>query len=175
MNNTEHQDVEISTENGDFVVRVYPLSAPETAQRFLNYVRGNFFEDGYFHRVLHQDNQPDDQYRIEVAQFSIDQSRPDTVVEGIEVETTKDTGLEHKAGAISMIRCPAEKLGSDFFISTGENPELNYQGRRWADGKGFSVFGEIVEGMEVVRRIHDSPRTGQKLTPLVMITGAREL
>ncbi len=58
---------------------------------------------------------------------------------------------------------------ADFFVCVGAQPELDEDGRRNPDGQGFAVFGRVVEGMDVVRRIHRAPTRGQSLEPPVAI------
>jgi peptidyl-prolyl cis-trans isomerase A (cyclophilin A) len=87
----------------------------------------------------------------------------------IPLERTRDTGLSHVDGAISMARDGPDTATSDFFVCVGPQPELDHGGRRNPDGQGFGVFGRVVAGMEVVRRIHAAPAQGQSLVPPVRI------
>ena len=72
-------------------------------------------------------------------------------------------------GAVSMARDGPDTATSDFFICIGDQPELDFGGKRNPDGQGFAAFGRVVAGMDVVRRIHDAPADGQSLTPPVAI------
>jgi peptidyl-prolyl cis-trans isomerase A (cyclophilin A) len=87
----------------------------------------------------------------------------------IPLERTSLTKLKHLDGAISMARDGPNTATSDFFICIGDQPSLDYGGKRNPDGQGFAAFGRVVLGMEVVRRIHRSPATGQKLEPPIRI------
>ena len=58
---------------------------------------------------------------------------------------------------------------SDFFICIGDQPELDYGGKRNPDGQGFAAFGLVTRGMDVVKKIQQAPAEGQKLTPPVRI------
>jgi len=87
----------------------------------------------------------------------------------IPIERTSVTGLHHEDGAISMARSGPDTADSDFFICVGPQPELDYGGARNPDGQGFAVFGKVVSGMDVVRRIHQAPAEGQSLSPRILI------
>ena len=91
----------------------------------------------------------------------------------IKLERTKDTKLSHKDGTISMARDDPDTATSDFFICVGDQPELDFGGKRNPDGQGFAAFGRVVRGMDVVRKIQAAPADGQKLTPPVKILTAR--
>jgi peptidyl-prolyl cis-trans isomerase A (cyclophilin A) len=87
----------------------------------------------------------------------------------IPLERTRDTGLRHRDGALSMARNGADTAQSSFSICVGEQPELDFGGKRNPDGQGFATFGHVIEGMDVVRKIHESPSNGQRLTPPLRI------
>jgi len=66
----------------------------------------------------------------------------------------------------------ADTATSDFFICIGNQPELDFGGKRNPDGQGFAAFGHVVQGMDVVRKIQHSPVEAQKLTPPIQILKA---
>ncbi len=74
-----------------------------------------------------------------------------------------------------MARFGPDSATSSFFICIDDQPDLNYGGRRNPDGQGFAVFGEVISGMEVVRRIQGSPKQEQRLNPPIAIVAARRL
>ena len=74
-----------------------------------------------------------------------------------------------------MARDGPDTATSDFFICLGAQPELDFGGRRNADGQGFAAFGHVVRGLEVVRAIQQAPAEGQSLKPPVKILRARRL
>ncbi|MFX6040711.1 peptidylprolyl isomerase, partial [Acinetobacter baumannii] len=69
-------------------------------------------------------------------------------------ETTKQTGLRHRDGTVSMARGAPGTATAEFFICLGDQPELDFGGRRNPDGQGFAAFGQVVQGMGVVRALH---------------------
>ena len=76
-------------------------------------------------------------------------------------ETTRETGLRHLDGVISMARMGPGTANTEIFICIGDQPELDFGGKRNPDGQGFGAFGRVVEGMEVVRRIQAKEADGQ--------------
>ncbi len=90
-------------------------------------------------------------------------------------ETTDVTGIAHLDGTLSMARAAVGTASSEFFICIGDQPELDYGGRRNADGQGFAAFGRVVEGMEVVRTIQSGAVRGQMLEEPVRITAVTRL
>jgi len=87
----------------------------------------------------------------------------------IDHETTEKTGIFHKDGVISMARLQPGTASSEFFICVGDQPELDYGGKRNPDGQGFSAFGKVIAGMDVVEKIHQQPADGQTLNPRIKI------
>jgi peptidyl-prolyl cis-trans isomerase A (cyclophilin A) len=167
--------LEIRTELGSITLELYPGKAPATVANFLRYVDGGFYTDGSFHRTVHLDNQPDDSIRIAVIQGDMNQAMRAQGFGPIDLERTHVTGLKHVDGAVSMARGGPDTVTSSFFICVGDQPELDYGGRRNPDGQGFGAFGLVVEGMDVVRAINRSAAEGQSLTPPIKILGIRRL
>jgi peptidyl-prolyl cis-trans isomerase A (cyclophilin A) len=87
----------------------------------------------------------------------------------IKLERTKDTGLKHTDGTISMARDGPDTATSDFFVCIGDQPELDFGGKRNPDGQGFAAFGRVTKGMYVVKKIQKSAAKEQALTPPVTI------
>jgi peptidyl-prolyl cis-trans isomerase A (cyclophilin A) len=143
--------------------------APGTAANFLTYVDAGAYDGGRFHRVVHRTNQPHDTVRIEVIQGGVNPERAGEARPPIALERTTVTGLRHRDGTISMARFAPDSAVSDVFICIGDQPELDFGGTRNPDGQGFAAFGQVTNGMDVVRRIQLSPADGQKLTPPVTI------
>jgi peptidyl-prolyl cis-trans isomerase A (cyclophilin A) len=165
--------VEIQTSLGTIEVEVLREAAPVTAENFLRYVRGGFYDGGRFHRTVTPDNQPGQAVKIEVVQAGVNPAREKEEFAPIPLERTSVTGLRHQDGAISMARAEPDTATSDFFICIGDQPELDFGGIRNPDGQGFAAFGRVVRGMNVVRKIQRSPAEGQTLTPPVEILSIR--
>jgi len=165
--------VVLTTSLGAIEVEVDLANAPITAANFLKYVDAGHYDGGRFHRTVRLDNQPANDVKIEVVQAGVDPRREAEGWAPIQIERTRDTGLKHRNGTISMARDGPDTATSDFFICIGDQPDLDFGGRRNADGQGFAAFGRVVRGMEVVRRIQGSPADHQSLTPPVLIRTAR--
>ncbi|HKB02985.1 MAG TPA: peptidylprolyl isomerase [Gemmataceae bacterium] len=161
--------VRIETDLGDIEVELDPARAPNTVANFLRYVDGKIYDGGRFHRTVTPDNQPDNKVKIEVIQADINPAKEKDEFPAIKLERTKDTKLSHKDGTISMARDGPDTATSDFFLCIGDQPELDFGGKRNPDGQGFAAFGRVVKGMDVVRKIQKSPAAGQALKPLVGI------
>ena len=167
--------VRVETSLGVIVVELYPERAPDTVANFLRYVDAGHFDGGQFHRTVHADNQPSDSVRIDVVQASVQADRNREALPPIPLERTNVTGLRHVNGTVSMARGGPDSARSSFFICVGDQPALDFGGKRNLDGQGFAAFGGVVEGMDVVRRIHRSPTRGQQLEPPIRILSVRRL
>ena len=164
--------VVLHTQLGDIEMELDAVHAPTTTANFLRYVKGGFYTGGVFHRTVTMQNQPDSPVKIEVIQGGINPERKKDGFPAIALERTSVTGVKHVDGAVSMARGGPDSATSDFFICIGDQPELDFGGKRNADGQGFAAFGRVVKGMDVVRKIQGSPAEGQKLVPGVGILGA---
>ncbi len=159
--------LKMETELGEITIEIYLDKAPITALNFLKYVDDGSFKNSKFYRAVRDDNQPDNDITIDVIQgglFSEEKMYPP-----IEHETTEITEIKHKDGVISMARNEPGSATSEFFICVGDQPELDFGGKRNPDGQGFATFGKVVKGMDVVRKIHQQPVDGQMLEPEVAI------
>lgn len=160
------------TEMGDIEMEVDTKHAPITANNFLRYVDRGFYDGGQFFRTVTPENQPNDPVKIEVIEASINRAHMREDGPPIPLERTNKTGLSHLDGTLSMGRNGPDTATSFFSICIGDQPALNFGGRRNPDGQGFAAFGRVVRGMDVVRRIQASPAKGQRLTPGVKIIKA---
>ena len=145
---------------------IFVGQAPTTAANFLAHVDAGDYSDGVWHRTVTLENQPDNDVRIEVIQGGIDPARRDPEIARIPLERTTVTGLRHTDGTLSMSRFAPDTAHSDIFICIGDQPELDFGGRRNPDGQGFAAFGRVTSGMEVVRAIQQSPAGEGEPRPL---------
>lgn len=167
----------IETTLGEIELQLNAQSAPGTVKNFLRYVEGGFYDGGQFHRTvrLNPGNQPQNDVKIEVIQGSMNAKRESEEFPPILLERTNQTGLLHKDEVVSMARLGPDTATHHFFICIGDQPELDFGGKRNPDGQGFAAFGTVVRGMDVVRKIHKQPADGQALTPPIKILRARRL
>ena len=158
----------IRTGLGEIQAELYLNMAPVTSGNFLRYVDAGLFDSSCFYRVVRMDNQPKDSVKIEVIQGGL-YNNEDKGFPPIIHETTEMTSILHTDGTISMARYTPGSATSEFFICVGDQPELDFGGKRNPDRQGFAAFGKITKGMEVVRRIHSINASAQYLETPVLI------
>jgi cyclophilin family peptidyl-prolyl cis-trans isomerase len=136
--------VRVSTNMGDFVIELRTERAPLTTANFLRYVREGFYSGTLFHRV--------------VANFVIQGGGHDAAT--LKLKATHDSvfnesgnGLQNKRGTVGMARSEAPHSGnSQFYVNLVDNSDLDPVPTRW----GYTVFGRVVQGMDVVDRIGET-------------------
>ena len=159
----------IRSEIGEIYARLDLRRAPVTSLNFLRYVDAGLFDSSCFYRVVRFDNQPKDSVRIEVIQGGR-YDNEDNGFPPIIHETTELTGIRHRNGTVSMARSTPGSATSEFFICVGDQPELDFGGKRNPDRQGFAAFGKVIKGMDVVRQIHATNSSGQYLEKPVLIS-----
>jgi len=167
--------VVLVTELGEIELELDAERAPATTANFLRHVAAGHYDGGRFHRTVKLDNQPGKDVLIEVVQAGVAPGKEQSGFPPIALERTRLTGLSHKDGCVSMARAAPDTATSDVFICIGDQPSLDFGGRRNPDGQGFAAFGHVFRGMDVVRKIQRAPAEDQQLTPPVKILSARRL
>ena len=161
--------IRIVTQLGVIEAELDSARAPNTVVNFLRYVDGRFYEHGAFYRAVTVANQPTDSVRIEVIQGGMTRGAS-AKFSAIPLERTSVTGLHHRDGTLSMARGGPDTATESFFITIGDQPSLDFGGRRNPDGQGFAAFGVVTSGREVVRGIQGQSVSGQSLvTPVAII------
>ena len=164
--------VVLETDAGRMVVELELERAPLTVCNFLSYVTDGDYEAGSFFRTVVSATN-DNPNPIDVIQAATPRGSDDDLRPPIPLERTRDTGLSHTAGTISMARDGPDTATSSFFIVTHDTPSLDFGGGRNPDRQGFAVFGRLVEGLDVARRIQAMPADAEEqLTPPVAIRTA---
>lgn len=152
----------LTTGMGRIVIELDTVRAPVTAGNFLRYVDRGLFADGHFYRVVRPDNDHNPA-TISVVQGGL--SPREDLMPPIAHETTAVTGIRNTDGVLSMARDAPGSATSEFSISVGDNPALDFGGARNPDGQGFAAFGRVVSGMTLVRRIDRLPADGPSDSP----------
>ncbi|HET7218817.1 MAG TPA: peptidylprolyl isomerase [Vicinamibacterales bacterium] len=165
----------IETDAGDIEAVIETARAPITAANFLKYVDAGHFDGGRFFRTVRPDNQVEKPVKIAVIQAAANRDRRAAFFPPIPLERTSATGMSHKDGTLSMARAAPDTARDSFSICVGDQPALDFGGARQPDGQGFAAFGQVVRGMEVVRRIQMAPADGETLTPPIGIIRIRRL
>ena len=166
---TPHKNphIEIQTSLGDIEVELYPDKAPKSVAAFLSYVDSGFYKNTNFYRVLNNENQPSDAFKSNLIQGGLWGIGRRKNLPGIPHETTKQTGILHKDGAISLARLEPGTATTEFFICVGDQPGYDYGGENNSDGQGYAAFGKVVKGMDVVNKIYNQPESDQYFTPRI--------
>ncbi len=164
-----HPMVVMKTKFGEITVELYPEKAPLTVANFERYIRENRLKDAVFYRTVTMKNQPGKKVKIQVIQGGLFRDNDPAMLPPIELETTKQSGLHNLNGTLSMARDKPNSATSEFFICIGNQPSLDYGGKRNPDGQGFAAFGQVIKGMDVVKKIQEQPSEHQMLTPQVKI------
>ena len=143
--------VEFDTTAGRIRVELYPDAAPKTVANFLDYVKAKHYDGTQFHRVIAN-------FMIQGGGFTAD-FRQKPTKPGIqnEAEQSSKAGLLNAPGTLAMARTSdPHSASAQFFINVKDNAFLNF---RTPDpqGIGYTVFGKVVEGMDVVNRIATAP------------------
>jgi peptidyl-prolyl cis-trans isomerase A (cyclophilin A) len=136
--------VELDTSAGVIKIELYPDAAPKTVANFLDYVKAKFYDGTQFHRVI-------DGFMIQGGGFTPEFSqKPTRPPVPIEAESSSKAGLLNVPGTVAMARTSdPNSATSQFFINVNDNKSLNF-----APGNpGYTVFGKVVGGMDVVTKI----------------------
>jgi peptidyl-prolyl cis-trans isomerase A (cyclophilin A) len=158
---TPNPIVVFETEKGAIEIEVDSAHAPLSAANFLKYVDGRFYDGGTINRAVRPDNTTRHDVEIQVIQFQIDRERRRETFPPVPLERTSVTRLRHLDGSVSMARSGPDTATASFSIVIGDQPEMDFGGKRNPDGQGFAVFGRVVKGMDVVKAIQASP-TGER-------------
>jgi peptidyl-prolyl cis-trans isomerase A (cyclophilin A) len=169
--------VTLATAEGPIVLELEKERAPVTTANFLRYVDQKRFDGAVFYRAMKLS--PDGSYGLIQGGTRNDRK---TTLPPIAHEPTSKTGLSHVDGAVSMARGAPGSATGDFFISIGALTSLDADPSKPGDNQGFAVFGRVVEGMDVVRKIMAAPTSptegqgvmkGQMIAAPVKIATAR--
>lgn len=169
--------VEVTTKEGVISIQMASDQAPITTGNFLRYVDQKRYDGSNFYRASRAINAP--QYGV--IQGGL-QNDPKKILKAIAHESTTKTGLKHVDGTISLARNAPGTATSDFFICVGPSSYLDAKPEDSGDNEGFAVFGQVVAGMDVVKKIlalpTDAPARnpamqGQMLSPPVTIVTMR--
>lgn len=166
--------VVITTSAGEITATIDTVRAPISGANFMKLVDAGIYNTGAtFYRVVRPDNQPENDVKIDVIQGGLHNDSLVGSLTPIAHETTEATGLKHLDGTLSMARSEPGSASSEFFICIGDQPQLDFNGKRNPDGQGFAAFGRVTDGMDIVRRIQQMQDSMQILTEPVEIVSMR--
>ncbi len=143
--------VQIETDMGNIVLELDAKAAPETTANFLAYVKDGFYDGTIFHRVIKG-------FMIQGGGLTAQMNRKGTKAP---VANEADNGLKNRIGTIAMARTQdPHSATSQFFINVADNAFLDHTAKT-TNAWGYCVFGQVVEGMGVVRAIENVPTTSR--------------
>lgn len=135
--------VTINTNFGVIKVNLFEDKAPETVKNFLEYVNAGFYDGTIFHRVISN-------FMIQGGGFDADMTQKTT---NAPVKNEANNGVSNKVGTLAMARTQdPHSATAQFFINVVNNDFLDFTSESM-QGWGYCVFGEVVEGMDVVEKI----------------------
>jgi peptidyl-prolyl cis-trans isomerase B (cyclophilin B) len=139
--------VKMSTNQGDFIISLNAEKAPKTVANFLAYVKDGFFDGTIFHRVI-------DGFMIQGGGFEPGLKQKPTKAT---VENEANNGLKNNKYTLAMARTSdPHSATAQFFINVANNDFLNHTAPT-AQGWGYAVFGEVVEGQDVIDKMKGVP------------------
>lgn len=160
--------VELKTSEGIIVLELFPARAPSSVRNFLQYVRDGHYDGTIFHRVISGFMVQGGGFDASMRQKAV---RPP-------IRNEANNGLKNDTGTVAMARTNfPDSATSQFFINMANNDFLNYRdGNNW----GYAVFGKVVQGMDVARKIEavttgDHMGHGDVPKQAITIITAREL
>jgi peptidyl-prolyl cis-trans isomerase B (cyclophilin B) len=137
--------VRVTTSMGNFIVELYPDRAPLTVAEFLRYVKEGQYTQTLLHRVIPG-------FLVQGGGFAAADESPKPVHPSIVNES--GNGLQNKRGWVGLARSEQPHSGNcQFYVNLADNPELDPLPVRW----GYTVFGRVIDGMDVLERISTVP------------------
>ncbi|MCF7202332.1 peptidylprolyl isomerase [Pseudomonas oligotrophica] len=141
--------IKLQTNFGDIIIKLFEDKAPETTANFKEYVKSGHYDGTVFHRVISN-------FMIQGGGFEAGMKQKATRKP---IKNEANNGLSNKAGTIAMARTmEPHSASAQFFINVKDNDFLDHSAPT-VQGWGYAVFGEVVEGMDVVEKIKNVPTT----------------
>lgn len=147
----QNPQIEMRTSMGVIMLELYPENAPETVKNFVQYAKDSFYDGTIFHRVIAN-------FMIQGGGFTPDmqQKKPRHPI-----KHEGGNGLRNEIGSIAMARTSdPHSATSQFFINVANNTVLDYRGPSPSE-IGYTVFGRVTKGMDVVNKIRSVPTTAR--------------
>jgi len=139
--------VKLQTNMGDIIIELNSVKAPKSVDSFVSYVKNGFYDGTIFHRVISN-------FMIQGGGFSQDYKKKNT---NAPIDNEADNGLLNKRGTIAMARTSdPHSATAQFFINVVDNQMLNFRSKT-SQGWGYAVFGKVIQGMDIVDKIKNTP------------------
>ena len=141
----------METSMGNITVQLNAEKAPSTVANFLEYVNADFYDGTVFHRII-------DGFMVQGGGFTADGKQKKT---NATIDNEANNGLKNNVGTVAMARTnDPHSATAQFFINVSDNDFLNFSAPN-ARGWGYTVFGEVTDGMDVVNTIKGVPTAAQ--------------
>jgi len=167
--------VVIYTNFGDIEVELYPDKAPKTVAAFLSYVDSGYYTNSFFYRVVKTEDMSGVNYGIIQGGIWLSNPKQYAAIPGIPHESTKQSGLSHTSGTISLARTTPGTASSEFFICVGDQTQFDHGNTHSGDTLGFAAFGKVFSGMDIVRKIQDQKSSGESFNEKIKIEKIKRL
>lgn len=166
-NNSKNPKVQIETTQGKIVLELFADKAPATVNNFLGYIQSGHYNNTIIHRVSKDFVIQGGAYDTSLGKKP--QRKP------ITLETVES--LKNRRGTIAAARklSDANSATSEFFINLVDNPQLDFQSKNSPLNQGFAVFGQVVQGMEVIDKIRKASTTNKPGFPGLPVTTVKIL
>jgi cyclophilin family peptidyl-prolyl cis-trans isomerase len=139
--------VEMRTSLGTIVIELYPKAAPNTVQNFIQYVKDGHYDGTIFHRVIPG-------FVVQAGGFTPEMREKPTRAP---IKNEAPTGMRNAPGMLAMARtADPHSATAQFYINLAENPGLDFRAPT-REGYGYTVFGRVIKGMDIVERIAKVP------------------
>ena len=143
--------IKLHTNHGVITLKLFADKAPETVANFIQYVKDGHYDNTIFHRVISN-------FMIQGGGFDSDMKQKSTRET---IKNEANNGLSNKTGTIAMARTmEPHSASAQFFINVKDNDFLDHSAPT-VQGWGYAVFGEVVEGMDVVDAIKNVATTSK--------------
>jgi len=143
--------VKLATSFGDIILELSTDKAPNTVKNFISYAESGHYNGTIFHRVI-------EDFMIQGGGMD---AQMNVLPAGDPIQNEADNGLSNVLGTVAMARLPdPHSARAQFFINTTDNAFLDHRNTS-DEGWGYCVFGKVIEGMDIVEQIEDTPTTSR--------------
>jgi peptidyl-prolyl cis-trans isomerase A (cyclophilin A) len=164
----------IETNFGNIEAELFTAKAPKSCAAFLSYIDSGYYKNASFYRLTFMEAMASGD-NTGVIQGGIWQTnKTDLKIPGILHESPKQTGLTHSDGTLSLARTTVGSANTEFFICIGDQSEYDSSKALNADGLGYAAFGRVINGMDIVKKIHNQPSKGDMFTPPLVILNIKK-
>jgi peptidyl-prolyl cis-trans isomerase A (cyclophilin A) len=158
--------VVVDTSMGQFKIELFEDKAPVSVKNFLSYVDDKYYDNTIFHRVIGKENDPQGDFMVQAGGYGTDKKLKATKPP---IKNESNNGLSNTRGTVAMARTSdPNSATAQFYINIADNSRLDHA------GGGYTVFGKVIEGMDVVDKIK-AVKTGRLPIEQQMFGGGKQM